>query len=102
MCIIIQGKTKDFTKKILSRAYSNNADGFGLMYLKNNKIVAEKIYPKTFKDVRKLFKKHRDLTDEIALHFRICTNGNKNKFNSHPFNVFDYDFKYQMFLMALC
>ena len=36
MCIIIQGKTKDFTKKILSRAYSNNADGFGLMYLKNN------------------------------------------------------------------
>ena len=43
MCIIIQGKTKDFTKKILSRAYSNNADGFGLMYLKNNKIVAEKI-----------------------------------------------------------
>ena len=48
MCIIIQGKTKDFTKKILSRAYSNNADGFGLMYLKNNKIVAEKIYPKTF------------------------------------------------------
>ena len=35
MCIIIQGKTKDFTKKILSRAYSNNADGFGLMYLKN-------------------------------------------------------------------
>ena len=99
MCIIIQGKTKDFTKKILSRAYSNNADGFGLMYLKNNKIVAEKIYPKTFKDVRKLFKKHRDLTEEIALHFRICTNGNKNKFNSHPFNVFDYDFKYQMFLM---
>ena len=41
MCIIIQGKTKDFTKKILSRAYSNNADGFGLMYLKNNKIVAQ-------------------------------------------------------------
>lgn len=99
MCIIIQGKPNDITKKILKNAYQNNENGFGLMYLKNKKVISERIYPKGFKSIKKLFNKHKNETDNIALHFRLCTNGEKTRYNSHPFNVFNKEFKYQMSLM---
>ena len=69
------------------------------MYLKNKKVISERIYPKGFKSIKKLFNKHRNETDNIALHFRFCTYGEKTRYNSHPFNVFNKEFKYQMSLM---
>ena len=36
MCLIIQGKPKDFNKEIIKKAFTQNPDGFGLMYLKSS------------------------------------------------------------------
>ena len=87
MCIIIVGKPEDITDKILLKAYNGNKDGFGLMYSKNNKIITEKFLPKKFKSVLKSFKRHAKNTNQIALHFRFATQGDKNNFNSHPFCI---------------
>lgn len=87
MCIIIVGKPEDITDKILFKAYSGNKDGFGLMYTKNNKVIVEKFLPKKFKSVLKCFKRHAKNTNQIALHFRFATQGDRNNFNSHPFCI---------------
>ena len=87
MCIIIVGKPENITDKILLKAYNGNKDGFGLMYAKNNKIITEKFLPKKFKSVLKCFKRHAKNTNQIALHFRFATQGDKNNFNSHPFCI---------------
>ena len=99
MCIIIQGKPKDITKKYLKNAFRNNPHGFGLMYLLDGQVIQEKIYPQSFKDIKKLFKKHRNKTDNIGLHFRYCTVGKKTAYNSHPYNVLNKEHKYQMAFM---
>lgn len=99
MCIIIQGKPKDITKKYLKNAFRNNPHGFGLMYLLDGQVIQEKIYPQSFKDIRKLFKKHRNKTNNIGLHFRYCTVGKKTAYNSHPYNVLNKEHKYQMAFM---
>ena len=99
MCIIIQGKPKDITKKYLKNAFRNNPHGFGLMYLLDGQVIQEKIYPQSFKDIRKLFKKHKNKTDNIGLHFRYCTVGKKTAYNSHPYNVLNKEHKYQMAFM---
>ena len=75
------------TNKILLKAYNGNRDGFGLMYSKNNKSITEKFLPKKFKSVLKCFNKHAKNTNQIALHFRFATQGEKNNFNSHPFCI---------------
>ena len=99
MCIIIQGNPKDIKKSILKNAFRNNPHGFGLTYLFENKVIQEKIYPKSFKDIKRLFKKHKNKTNNIGLHFRYCTVGKKTKYNSHPYNVLKKDHKYQMSFM---
>ena len=99
MCIIIQGNPKDIKKSILKNAFRNNPHGFGLMYLKNNTLIEEKILPKNFKQIKKLFQKHKNETEEIGLHFRFSTNGIKSKINSHPFSVLNPSHKYKMSLM---
>jgi len=99
MCIIIQGKPKDIKKSILKNAYRNNPHGFGLTYLFENKVIQEKIYPQSFKDIKRLFNKHKNKTDNIGLHFRYCTVGKKTAYNSHPYNVLNKEHKYQMAFM---
>ena len=101
MCIIIVGKPEHITDKILLRAYNGNKDGFGLMYSKNNKIITEKFLPKKFKSVLKCFNKHAKNTNQIALHFRFATQGEKNNFNSHPFCILNKKLgdNFDLFLM---
>ena len=92
MCLIIQGKPKHFTKEIIKKAFEKNSDGFGLMYLdKSNRVVAKKFYTKKINKILKVFKEHSRRCDEIALHFRISTNGNTNNKNCHPFQVLNQD-----------
>ena len=99
MCIIIQGKPKDIKKSILKNAFRNNPHGFGLMYLLDGQVIQEKIYPQSFKDIKKLFRKHKNKTDNIGLHFRYCTVGKKTKYNSHPYNVLKKDHEFKMSFM---
>jgi hypothetical protein len=101
MCIILVGKPEHITDKILLRAYNGNKDGFGLMYSKDNKIITEKFLPKKFKSVLKCFNKHAKNTNQIALHFRFATQGEKNNFNSHPFCILNKKLgdNFDLFLM---
>lgn len=87
MCVIICGNPNNIKTEYLKNAYEKNPHGFGLMYLKNKKIVAVKYLPKNFKQVLKTFDKHKNKTNQIAIHFRLATVGYKNNFNSHPFFI---------------
>ena len=93
MCLIIQGKPKDFNKEIIKKAFTQNPDGFGLMYLSKttNRIVFKKFYTKKINKIYKTCKEHFKKCDEIALHFRITTQGNTNNKNCHPFQVLNQD-----------
>lgn len=93
MCLIIQGNPKKFNREIISKAFIRNSDGFGLMYIdkKSKRIVTKKFYTKKINKILKCFKSHSKNCDQIALHFRITTNGNTNNKNCHPFQVLNAD-----------
>lgn len=91
MCLIIQGNPKHFSEDIIKKAFNQNPHGFGLMYLnkKTNEIVIKKFFTKKINKILKVCKEHFKKADEIALHFRITTNGNTNNKNCHPFIILD-------------
>ena len=93
MCLIIQGKPKHFTKEIIRKAFNGNPHGFGLMYLckDTNRVITKKFFTKKINKILKTCKEHFKKADEIALHFRITTNGNTNNKNCHPFQVLNND-----------
>ena len=93
MCLIIQGSPKKFTREIIKKAFDQNSDGFGLMYIDNEtkRVITKKFFTKKINKILKTFKTHAKKTDSIALHFRITTNGNTNNQNCHPFNVLNQD-----------
>ena len=88
MCLII--KTDEPSKlslNLLETAYNNNSDGFGVMFCNKGKLHTQKIVPKTFKDVEKLWSKYKNLDVPMGLHFRFNTNGETVRAMSHPFQV---------------
>ena len=88
MCLIIQAnKPQVITNNMMNCAYLNNDDGFGIMFAKKGKVQVQKIVPKTFKDIEKLWSKYKDLDVPMGLHFRFNTNGESNKAMSHPFQI---------------
>ena len=81
MCLIIQGSPKKITRKIIEKAFIQNPHGFGLMYISKDtgRIVSKKVfYKKKLKKIVKTFDQHKNQCDQIALHFRITTQGNTN------------------------
>jgi predicted glutamine amidotransferase len=88
MCLIIKTDTpKQLSLQLLETAYNNNSDGFGLMFCNKGKLHTQKIVPKTFKDIEKLWSKYNDLDIPMGLHFRFNTNGETNRSMSHPFQI---------------
>tara|TARA_R100001594_G_scaffold140495_1_gene185638 strand:+ start:1525 stop:2631 length:1107 start_codon:yes stop_codon:yes gene_type:complete len=88
MCLII--KTDNPNKlnlNLLETAYNNNSDGFGVMFYNKGKLHTQKIAPKTFKDIEKLWAKYKDLNVPMGLHFRFNTNGDTSRAMSHPFQI---------------
>ena len=88
MCLII--KTDNPNKlnlNLLQTAYNNNSDGFGVMFCNKGKLHTQKIVPKTFKDIEKLWSKYKDLDVPMGLHFRFNTNGDTVRAMSHPFQI---------------
>ena len=91
MCLIMYSKDpKNINFDDMQQAFKSNKDGFGLMYVKNDRIIHEKILPKKFKDIKKLYNKHKNNCDEIALHFRFKTQGKINIMNTHPYKVLNH------------
>ena len=88
MCLIIKTDTpKQLSLQLLETAYNNNSDGFGLMFCNKGKLHTQKIVPKTFKDIEKLWSKYNDLDIPMGLHFRFNTNGDTTRNMSHPFQI---------------
>ena len=89
MCLIIQGSPKKITRKIIEKAFIQNPHGFGLMYISKDtgRIVSKKFFTKKLKKIVKTFDQHKNQCDQIALHFRITTQGNTNNKNCHPFEI---------------
>jgi hypothetical protein len=88
MCLIIKTDTpKQLNLQLLETAYNNNSDGFGVMFCNQGKLHTQKIVPKTFKDIKKLWSKYNNLNVSMGLHFRFNTNGDTVRTMSHPFQV---------------
>ena len=52
MCLIVQTNNASLLKQnLLKSAYSNNSDGFGVMFLDNDHIKVQKIVPKSDEDI---------------------------------------------------
>ena len=91
MCLIIQGNPNKINRKIIEKAFKQNPHGFGLMYISKDtqRIVSKKFFTKKLNKIVKTFNQHKNKCDEIALHFRITTNGNTNNKNCHPFKILE-------------
>lgn len=96
MCVIV-AKNKGYNlpkKEILQNCYTNNPDGAGIMYTKNNKVVIDKGYM-SFNSLWKRLQKLKTEIDikntPIVLHFRIGTSGAYDKSNTHPFELTNQD-----------
>ena len=88
MCLIIKTNTpKQLNLQLLETAYNNNSDGFGVMFCNKGKLHIQKIVPKTFKDIEKLWSKYNNLDVPMGLHFRFNTNGDTVRSMSHPFQI---------------
>jgi len=89
MCLIIQAKNpKVITSNMMNCAYSNNDDGFGLMFFNKGKIHIHKIgKPKSFKAIQKVWNSYKNLDTPIGVHFRFNTNGASSKSMSHPYQI---------------
>jgi predicted glutamine amidotransferase len=89
MCLIIQAKNPQvITDNMMNCAYSNNDDGFGLMFHNKGKVHIHKIgKPKSFKTIQKVWDSYKNLDTPIGLHFRFNTNGTSSKSMSHPFQI---------------
>jgi len=88
MCLIIKTNTpKKLSLQLLETAYNNNSDGFGVMFCNQGKLHTQKIVPKTFKDIEKLWSKYNNLDTPMGLHFRFNTNGDTARSMSHPFQI---------------
>jgi len=89
MCLIIQAKNPQvITDNMMNCAYSNNDDGFGLMFHNKGKVHIHKIgKPKSFKTIQKVWNSYKNLDTPIGVHFRFNTNGASSKSMSHPFQI---------------
>ena len=89
MCLIIQAKNpKVITANMMNCAYSNNDDGFGLMFHNKGKVHIHKIgKPKSFKTIQKVWDSYKNLDTPIGVHFRFNTNGASSKSMSHPYQI---------------
>lgn len=85
MCIIIYTPDGNIPKKHLHASLENNPDGWGVMYPQDGKvqIVQGMVKSEFFYHWKWL----RSIKAPKVFHARICTHGNKDMENCHPFMV---------------
>src|SRR4051794_31860747 len=93
MCLAIYAKKGSrVSHRIMRRAWVNNPDGAGIMYVEDGHLRIEKF----LKSEAALWKRYKDFTGgdgqspqdrDIVIHFRYKTHGAVCKDNCHPFRV---------------
>jgi len=83
MCLIIEKRRHDKVPQVLiDSAWARNHDGYGIMYIYNNRVVVHKGNKR-----RQLMHDLSLLRDKEAyIHLRMATHGKKDIINTHPFN----------------
>ena len=92
MCIIVSKKkgVELPTKEILRNCFNYNSDGAGIMFNDGKQVFIEK----GFMDFNSFYSRLMEIDKEVnlvnsdlALHFRISTNGNIDQGNCHPYPI---------------
>lgn len=90
MCIAIcLGKRASITKEQFMNSWSNNPDGFGMLYASDGVLYSYKNLDNKEEAYAQYMKTHEEFGEytDMVLHFRIGTSGKKNLDNCHPFFV---------------
>ena len=84
MCLIIRcEKEKEITKEIMKGMYARNDDGYGFMWVQDNKIHGLK---KSGGNIDELYDKYQELKEyNPFIHLRMRTHGEINDENAHPY-----------------
>ena len=87
MCLIVTDRTgAGLSEDLISSAYVNNSDGFGIMMpVGNGKIHVHRTIPASDQDCIDVYNKYSK--SPMAVHFRLATLGDINKANCHPFKI---------------
>lgn len=87
MCLIIANTTGSIVPdEHIEAAFSNNKDGFGIMYAKDGILRVQRgLFD--LPNILRIFKKFNDAKMPYVAHFRYATHGTTNARNCHPFPV---------------
>lgn len=77
-----------FTKEMALNAFTHNSDGFGVMAVRNGRLVVAKTLGH-FGKAWSLYQSFDGL--DRVIHFRYATHGAKDYNNCHPFTILDMD-----------
>lgn len=87
MCLIIANPTAEsIPTEIILNAYSNNSDGFGIMWAKNGFLRVRKGMMNVSQIVN-VFNMFHESKQPYVAHFRYATHGTMNAQNCHPFPI---------------
>ncbi len=91
MCLIVwkEGKDAVFTNRQFKNMINRNADGLGIMWRENGRVMVEKSVGSA-QEKFKLFQKHRD-KEYYAMHARLRTHGAIDEANCHPYELLNID-----------
>lgn len=95
MCIIVAKEKNSKLPSIetLRNCFTNNPDGAGFMYVKDNGVIIDKGYM-TWKDFEKRYNKlcrryNNFKNKALVMHFRIGTSGGNIPQNTHPYPIYE-------------
>lgn len=88
MCLLITQKNNapKLSDIWLRDFYTRNADGVGVMYAQNNKLVIKKIIPKNADEFIQFYRDYIQ-SRACAWHLRMRTHGDIDLLNCHPYEV---------------
>lgn len=94
MCLLIkQPKGSEIDWQLMKHAYQSNRNGMGVAFpVGKGKVHTHRILPTSWDDCAKVLKLYegRLQKSEMAIHFRLTTQGKTTKDLAHPFRVLDW------------
>lgn len=88
MCIaILKTKKGVITDSALRNSFINNSDGSGIAYTKDNQLIIEKGIFDIDEFINVVRKAEKICDNNLLIHCRIGTSGNKDELNTHPFYI---------------
>lgn len=92
MCLLVKqpANAPTISTQWLEDFYDSNADGVGVMYAVDGRLVVEKLLPKNAQEFVKFYHEHID-GKECAFHLRMKTHGHIDLTNCHPYEILNQE-----------